>query len=986
MKLTGLLKITKARAGLVGLTFLCAVVMKAQCPVTAFGSPLTINCGDTAVLGALATGCTPLNNNFNGCTIGSWSVSPGAAVTNGTGTYACAGPSPEGPCYLWMGATIAAPRGVTTNNYDLTQCGATSGTICFDMKYSTQAGPNPCEGIDLPAEGVYIQYSTNNGATWTNIQYYNPNGGYDPVMTSWNRYCLVIPPGAFTTSTCFRWYQSQSSGVGYDTWGLDDMVITLNSPGFTYDWAHDMLGPSASAYTPPVAPTSTTTYTVTYTNGTPGNTCTAAVTINVAAPTVTATATPVTLCSGNSSQLVANSSLVSTPVTSCGLNAGAACPPNSVSDEKTVGVGTTTVSYNGGTDNVWGNYGDAYQTAQLLFRASELTAAGMVAGQINSLTFDVQRIQTSGGATAGSVVYPNVRIGITCTNVNTLSTLVTGINQVYSGTNVTISTGLNPIFFSQSYNWDGVSNIVVQVCWYFTNGAGSQDAAPNGTGNYYAFLRHNNPGFACYRYSGTNFSPGTCGTNDFVAYNSYRPNLTFGFCKPKNLPLTYTWTPSTGLSSTSIFNPVASPTATTTYSVTVQQTGAPAICAAQAVVTVNVVNPYVTVLNGGCSAGSQTLVASGSTNGTYAGGVVTVDNCTPSTNDNNTFTTRCVQVSNISPNAYPGALASAFANITGCAANEVQIQIQGPGMGGWTPLTFTALGGQTWASPLPAGAGTPVAGSNVNGQWCIQWRDIDQGLISNCGAHTLNCWGLNFNQGAGSNNVIEYSWASASNLNTTSGSTVVATTTAAVTYTVTITDANGCTAYETVTVNGCSMVLPVELLNFEGTKLDNSVILNWVTASEKNSDYFLIERSADGENFFPIGQVKAAGSSFSEKKYDFTDYEPRSPVSYYRLRQTDLNGDFENSKVIVINNVGAGAGLPFPNPATNQIFIPVTDEANNAILKIFSMDGNVCYDGLITVPEDHLIKIDLSEFRQGVFFTNIILTNGKALTSKFIKK
>jgi len=957
----------------------------AQCPVAAFGSPLTINCGDSAVLGALAAGCTPLNNNFNGCTIGSWSVSPGAAVTNGTGTYACAGPPPEGTCYLWMGATIAAPRNVTTVNYDLTQCGATSGTICFDMKYSTQAGPNPCEGIDLPAEGIYVQYSTNNGASWTTLQYYNPNGGYDPMMTSWNRYCLVIPPGAFTTSTCFRWYQAQSSGVGYDTWGLDDMVITLNSPGFTYDWAHDAQGPSSSAYTPAVFPTTTTVYTVTYTNGTPGNTCTNTVSINVVAPTVTATASPVNLCIGGSSQLLANSSLISTPVTSCGLNATAACPANSDADEKTVGAGTTTIAYNTGGQNVLGNYGDAYQTAQILFRASELTAAGMVAGQINSLTFNIDRIQTSGGGTTGSVVYPNLRIGMVCTSVNTLSTLIGGINQVYSGTNVTLSTGLTPIFFNQSYNWDGVSNIVVQICFFWANGVSSQDAAPNGTGNYYAFLKYNSPGYNCYRYSGTNFSPGTCGTNDFVSYLNRRPNLTFGFCKPKNLPLTYSWAPASSLSNPNIFNPVATPPSTTTYTVTVLQTGAPAACAATANVTVNVVAPFVTVSSGSCVGGNQTLNASGSTTGTYAGGTVTVDNCVTSTNDNNTFTQSCITVQNISPNAYPGALASAFANITGCQASEVQIQIKGPGMGGWTTLPFTTLGSQTWASPLPAGAGTPAAGANVNGQWCIQWRDIDQGLVSNCGPHTLNCWGMTFNQAAGTNNVVEYTWMPPTGLNTNSGATVIATTTASVTYTVTITDANGCQNQEIVTVNGCTVVLPIELLTFNGYKNEEMVELNWLTATEINSDHFTLQRSADEINFESLVQIKAAGNSVTEKKYSFTDRNPLNGVSYYRLKQTDLNGEFSYSKIIAVSDKGP-LGALFPNPASAHIFVPLGDNANNSTLKIYSVEGKLFHEETVTVPDDHLLKIELDELPQGMYFVNMILENGEVQNWKFMKK
>ena len=136
----------------------------------------------------------------------------------------------------------------------------------------------------------------------------------------------------------------------------------------------------------------------------------------------------------------------------------------------------------------------------------------MVAGRITSLTFDIQRIENTGGTTKSSLVYPNLNLSIGCVPnaTSTLSTLIGGLSQVYSGKDVTVSTGMHTFSLNKSYNWDGVSNIVVQVCWYMANGVGSQTAAPNGTGNYYAFCRYNLPGYNCYRYSGTNFSPGTC--------------------------------------------------------------------------------------------------------------------------------------------------------------------------------------------------------------------------------------------------------------------------------------------------------------------------------------------------------------------------------------------------------------------------------------------------------------------------------------------
>ncbi|MGE0561785.1 MAG: PKD domain-containing protein, partial [Flavobacteriales bacterium] len=770
----------------------------AQCPVTAFASSTTINCGDTVTLSALAGGCTPLNNNFNSGNIGTdWSASPGGVVTDGTGTYACAGPPSEGSHYLWMGATVAAPRGVVTNNYDLTDCGAIGATICFDMKYSTQAGPDPCEGIDLPAEGVSVQYSTNGGATWTTIQYYDPNGGYDPMLTSWNRYCLAVPSAALTTSTMFRWYQSQSSGAGFDTWGLDDMVITLTVPGYTYDWTHDIQGVQPTPATPNVAPTTTTTYTVTYTNGV--ETCSSPVTVNVLLPTVTTTASPTTFCSGASSQLIASSSLISTPPQSCGINTYVGCPPNSQAGEPQIGNGATVASYNSSANYVFGDFGSTGGVrTQIIYRASELIAAGFSAGQITNMQLEVAAIQTGSSTTTGSAIYNNFTIQLACIAANQFSSSSnwqSGLTTVFPATNVNVTPGWNTFNFPNSYNWDGTSNIVVQLCWYNGSSGGNPAKTKTQASGFNSMISS---------YVNASGAALNCASHtSFQTLYTFRPNTRFGTCTPKNLPLIYSWTPTTGLSNPNIYNPVATPTSTTTYTVTVQQSGAPAACNATSNVTVNVVAPTVSISNV-CSGGVATLTANGTTNGTVPSGTITNSNTSAQANYNvNTYVEKCIDVSNINPNTYPSGLANVFVNITHCDIAEVDIQIMGPG-GVWTTLTALTSGGKTWTT-LPAGAAT-----SINGQWCIRYKDNCVGCgiagIDDCGGLNFNSWSITVNNAAGSNQIVEYTWSPSTNLNTTTGAVVQSTSTSPTTYTVTVKDAFGCTANQMITVDASNCI------------------------------------------------------------------------------------------------------------------------------------------------------------------------------------
>ena len=116
--------------------------------------------------------------------------------------------------------------------------------------------------------------------------------------------------------------------------------------------------------------------------------------------------------------------------------------------------------------------------------------------------------------------------------------------------------------------------------------------------------------------------------------------------------------------------------------------------------------------------------------------------------------------------------------------------------------------------------------------------------------------------------------------------------------------------------------LPVELTSFEAKWASNATELRWTTASEKNSSYFVVERSANGEKGYQaVGRVAAAGSSSSSRSYQLRDVEAGMlgvNQLYYRLRQVDADGREAFSRVAVVA-VGKQAGAAqldvYPNPA-----------------------------------------------------------------------
>jgi hypothetical protein len=111
-----------------------------------------------------------------------------------------------------------------------------------------------------------------------------------------------------------------------------------------------------------------------------------------------------------------------------------------------------------------------------------------------------------------------------------------------------------------------------------------------------------------------------------------------------------------------------------------------------------------------------------------------------------------------------------------------------------------------------------------------------------------------------------------------------------------------CNFAVTLTTTNCNLVLPIELTSFTVKKYQYENILNWVTASERDNDYFTIERSIDGYYWEQISKLNGAGTSSKQIKYSYVDDSFKSFINYYRLKQTDYNSDFKYSEILVVDN------------------------------------------------------------------------------------
>ena len=105
------------------------------------------------------------------------------------------------------------------------------------------------------------------------------------------------------------------------------------------------------------------------------------------------------------------------------------------------------------------------------------------------------------------------------------------------------------------------------------------------------------------------------------------------------------------------------------------------------------------------------------------------------------------------------------------------------------------------------------------------------------------------------------------------------------------------------TLTGSNLqALPIELISFITKKYNNANMLLWEVASEKNNDYFTLEKSSDGDNWQVIETIQGAGTSQEQKKYNTLDFDVLPIINYYRLKQTDYDGKFQYSEIISADN------------------------------------------------------------------------------------
>jgi hypothetical protein len=188
---------------------------------------------------------------------------------------------------------------------------------------------------------------------------------------------------------------------------------------------------------------------------------------------------------------------------------------------------------------------------------------------------------------------------------------------------------------------------------------------------------------------------------------------------------------------------------------------------------------------------------------------------------------------------------------------------------------------------------------------------------------------------------------------------------------------------------GTGVTLPVKLIAFTADLLSGvpQVQLAWSTSYEQNNHYFLVQRSADGQQFSTI-DTTAATDSATGSAYSYLDAHPLNGTNYYRLDQVDQDGTgtYSPIRLVTIGQTSADLQLS-PNPADATVYLEMGGKQSGTMqVRLLDVQGKALRNWVIQKTAGNWNQaLDVSGLPAGSYFIQVLGTNYQT-TRTFIKK
>ncbi len=205
-----------------------------------------------------------------------------------------------------------------------------------------------------------------------------------------------------------------------------------------------------------------------------------------------------------------------------------------------------------------------------------------------------------------------------------------------------------------------------------------------------------------------------------------------------------------------------------------------------------------------------------------------------------------------------------------------------------------------------------------------------------------------------------------------------------------VTNTLGLVAKDTLVINNGVVVLPVTLTQFSATVKDkNNVLVQWKTSSEIGTDYFVVEKSKDGQSFSEGSRSVARGIGNLGAPYYFTDYLPENGINFYRLKMVDKDGQFGYSKVVSVTikkDLSNSIDISSASASDNQVRLKLSSlNVVLAVVNIIDANGKRLYSSNISLNKGVNNFNRTAYLPRGVYFVNLVYGNENS-TKTFIRE
>lgn len=178
-------------------------------------------------------------------------------------------------------------------------------------------------------------------------------------------------------------------------------------------------------------------------------------------------------------------------------------------------------------------------------------------------------------------------------------------------------------------------------------------------------------------------------------------------------------------------------------------------------------------------------------------------------------------------------------------------------------------------------------------------------------------------------------------------------------------------------VFACEVLLPINMLGFDVQQLGQSVFLEWTTAQGMGLDYYTIERSTEALEWEQLDTIHALAST--SDTYQFIDPAPHSGGTYYRIRQTDMDGTSSVSAIKYVSGIASEYNFSVsPNPSSGKFALTFSSHHGFNNFKVLDRIGNIVRQGRL--GQNLRQDIDLSNLNNGVYF--LIIKGAREVVSQ----